>query len=94
MSTPIKDTSASVILAAFKEFSKQTSTNKYQSMRKNSLVSIGNMGRTALHDLDDDHCVHRPNTSKAARFVKTKFQTVTNANSEPHNCERNDNKLG
>ena len=79
ISTAIEDIPASVVLDAFKEFSKQTSDNKYQSVRKNSFVIIGNMGRTALHDLDEKHYVHRPNTSKAARFVKTKFQSATDA---------------
>jgi hypothetical protein len=79
ISTPIKDIPASVVLDAFKEFSKQTSDNKYQSVRKNSFVIIGNMGRTALRDLDEKHYVHRPDTSKAARFVMTKSQTPTQA---------------
>ena len=79
ISTQIKDIPASVVLDAFKEYSKQTSDNKYQSVRKNSFVIIGNMGRSDLLDLDEKDYVHRPDTSKAARFVKTKFQSPPQA---------------
>ena len=79
MSTPIETTSARVILAAFKEVSRQTSDNKYQSVRKNCLVSIGSMGRTALYGLDVNDYDHRPDTSKAAPFCRTTIQSVTNA---------------
>ena len=79
MSTPIDVTSAELILSAFKKISEQTLDNKYKSVRKHALVSIGNMGRTALKDLVENHYGHRPGTPKAARFNRTTTQTVKNA---------------